>query len=109
MFNKKIVLFTSIFVICLIVTSFIKNKTRMIEKKIYNLNVKILSNKKKINQAQLDFHYITSPAEIEKRLSTLGLDTYQPIKHSKIFFNISDLNKLQKKISNIDNLNEKKN
>ena len=34
MFNKKIYLFTSIFVICLIVTSFIKNKTRIIEKKI---------------------------------------------------------------------------
>ena len=50
---------------------------------------KILFKTKDINEAQLDFHYLTSPAEIEKKLSIIGSDNYQPIKYSNIFLNIS--------------------
>ena len=41
MFNKKICVSGLIFLILLIFTSFIKNETRLLEKKIYNLNHKI--------------------------------------------------------------------
>ena len=41
MFNKKIYVSSLIFLILLIFTSFIKNETRLLEKKIYNLNHKI--------------------------------------------------------------------
>ncbi len=103
MFKKKFLISSLVFITFLIITSFIKNKTRIIEKQITNLNKNILLNKKDINETQLDFHYLTSPAELEKRLNLLGFQQYQPIVHSKIFFNISDFIKLQNKISKIQN------
>ena len=61
-----------------------------------------------INETQLDFHYLTSPAEIEKKLNIIGSDNYQPIKYSRIFFDISDFTEIQNKISNLENIDEKK-
>ena len=72
------------------------------------MKIIILNKTKDINQAQLDFYYLTSPAEIEKRLSMIEFNNYQPIKYSSIFFNISDFTKIQKKISTLKNINEKK-
>ena len=103
MFKKKFLISSLVFITFLIITSFIKNKTRIIEKQITNLNKNILLNKKDINETQLDFHYLTSPAELEKKINLLGFQQYQPIVHSKIFFNISDFIKLQNKISKIQN------
>jgi cell division protein FtsL len=95
----KFIITLSIFISLLLVTSTIKNKTRVIEKNISNLNTKILYKTNEINEAQLDFHYLSSPAEIEKKLTFIGFDNYQPIKYSSIFFNISDFTAIQKKIS----------
>ena len=108
MFKMKFTIVASIFISSLLFTSTIKNKTRVIEKNISSLNTIILYKTKDINEAQLDFHYLTSPAEIEKKLSIIGLDNYQPIEHSSIFFNISDFTEIQNKISNLQNINEKK-
>ena len=107
MFKSKFIISLTVFILFLIFTSTIKNKTRIIEKKILNLNVNILHTKKNINEAQLDFFYLTSPAELEKKLSSLGFKNYQPIKFSNIFFNISDLTKIQNKISNLADINDK--
>ena len=46
MFKTKLIISISIFVTFLIITSVIKNKTRILEKEITNLNLKILSKKK---------------------------------------------------------------
>ncbi len=108
MFKTRIFITTFIFITLLIITSVIKNKTRVTEKQIYILNSKILIKQKSINEAQLDFHYLTSPAEIEKKLKELGFNDYQPIKYSNIFLNISDFTKIQDKISKVKTLNEKK-
>ena len=108
MFNRKFIISISIFLFLLIITSFIKNETRAIEKNISNLNVKVLSLKKNINEAQLDFYYLTSPAEIEKKLNSIGFHNYQPIVYSKIFFNVSDFEDIRKKMTNFRNSNEKK-
>ena len=108
MFKMKFIITLSIFISFLIVTSTIKNKTRVIEKKISNLSTKIIIKTKDINEAQLDFHYLTSPAEIEKKLSIIGFDNYKPIKYSNIFLNISDFTEIQNKISNLQNIHEKK-
>ena len=51
---------------------------------------------------------LTSPLEIEKRLKIIGLENYQPIVHSKIFFDISDFTKIKNKITNLKRSNEKK-
>ena len=53
-------------------------------------------------------YYLTSPAEIEKKLSVIGSDNYQAIKNSRIFFDISDFTEIQNKISNLENIDEKK-
>tara|TARA_B100001059_G_scaffold233842_1_gene274851 strand:- start:1596 stop:1934 length:339 start_codon:yes stop_codon:yes gene_type:complete len=108
MLNKKFIISSAIFVSLLIITSTIKNKTRIIEKKITNLNTQILIKKKDINETQLDFHYLTSPSQIEKKLINIGLENYQPIVHSKIFFNISDFTIIKNKISNLKGPNENK-
>jgi hypothetical protein len=108
MFNTKFIISTTIFITLLIVTSAVKNKTRILEKKIKNLNFKILSKKKDFNEGQLDFYYLSSPAEIEKRLDLVGFDNYHPILHSKIFLKISDFTEIQRKVSTLKKLNEKK-
>ncbi len=107
MFKTKFITSISIFIICLVITSVVKNKTRILEKKITNLNSRILVNEKDLNEVQLDFYYLSSPKEIEKRLSIIGFDNYHPIAYSKIFFDMSDFLNIQK-ISNLKILNEKK-
>ncbi len=108
MFRTKFVISALTFVLFLLITSVIKNKTRVIEKQIFNINSKIILKEKNINEAELDFHYLTSPSVIEERIQILGFNNYQPIPYSKIYFNFKDFNKLDSKISELKNLNEKK-
>ena len=108
MFKMKFIIALSVFISFLLVTSTIKNKTRVLEKNISNLTTKIFIKTSDINETQLDFDYLTSPAEIEKKISIIGFDNYQPIKYSRIFFDISDFTEIQNKISNLKNINEKK-
>ena len=108
MFKTKLIISLTIFATFLIVTSAIKNETRLIEKKISNLNAKIKIKKNDINEAQLDFYYLTSPAEIEKKLNETGFNNYQPIKYSNIYFDINNFIKIDNKITDLKKLNEKK-
>jgi len=108
MFKSNFVISITVFVTLLLITSVEKNKTRVLEKKISELNSIIFNQKKDINETQLDFHYLTSPSEIEKRLELIGFDSYQPIKFSNIFFDFSDFINIQSKISTLKNINEKK-
>lgn len=108
MFKTKLITSLLVFFIFLIITSIIKNKTRIIEKQIINLQTKIFSKEKDINESQLDFYYLTSPKEIENKLNIIGFDNYQPIAHSKIFYTISDFINMENKITNLRNFNEKK-
>ena len=108
MFKTKFIISLTILVIFLLTTSAIKNKTRVIEKQITNLNKIILIKEKNINEAELDFHYLTSPVEIEKKINIIGLNNYQPIKYSNIYLKISDYNIIHNKISNLNNLNGEK-
>ncbi len=108
MFRTKIIISISVFIIFLIITSVIKNETRVLEKKISSIKIVILKKEKNVNEAELDFYYLTSPNELEKKLDLIGFNDYQPIKYSNIYFNISDLTKIQNKFSNLNNLNGKK-
>ena len=107
MLNKKIIIYSVIFVTLLIITSTIKNKTRIIEKKISNLNKQVWIKKKDLNETQLDFYYLSTPLEIEKKLIIIGFENYQPIIHSKIFFDISNFTSINDKITNLKGSNEK--
>jgi hypothetical protein len=108
MFRTKFIISISVFVILLLATSVIKNKTRVIEKQISKLKKIILVKEKNVNEAELDFYYLTSPEQLEKKLNLIGFNNYQPIKYSNIYFNISDLTKIKNKFSNLNNFNGKK-
>ena len=108
MHKFKFIIPTSIIIIFLIITSIVKNEARIIEKKILRLNYEITSKKENINDAQLDYYYLTSPAEIEKRLYIIGFDDYQPISYSKIFLKLSEFTNIEKKISKVKKYYEKK-
>ena len=57
---KSIILFI-IFICCLIFTSFIKNNTRFVEKKIAILNQDIKILEKELDEAKLEYEYLTTP------------------------------------------------
>ena len=108
MFKTKLIISTTIVITFLIITSIIKNKTRILEKQISNLQKLIVIKEKNINETELDFYYLSSPAELEKKLNLLGFNDYQPIKYSNIYFDISDFSKIQNKLSNLNHINDKK-
>jgi len=108
MFRTKIILPSIILLILIIVTSIIKNQTREIEKNLHKLNKKITLKEKDINEAQLDFYFLSSPIEIEKKINMLSINDYLPIKNSKIFLSLSNFTDMKKKISTFENLDEKK-
>ena len=88
MFSSKNTIQIIIFLILLIATSIIKNQTRITEKKLFKLNEKITYKEKDINESELDFYFLSSPAEVEKKINILGKNNYIPIRNSKIFFSI---------------------
>ena len=107
MFKLKITISIVIFSSLLITTSIIKNKTRVIEKKIFNLNSVIYNKEKDLNQSQLDFSYLTSPSMIDQKIKYLDNKNYFPMEYSKIFLSISNFLKLKNKYA-IKNYNEEK-
>ena len=108
MFKLKIIISVIIFSSLLITTSVIKNKTRVIEKKIFNLNSVIFNKEKDLNQSQLDFSYLTSPLIIEKKIYHLDNEQYIPMENSKIFLSISNFLDIQKRFVAYEIYNEKK-
>ncbi len=108
MFKIKILISIIIFSFLLVFTSIIKNQTREIEKKIFNLSKLNNFKNKDLNESQLDFSYLTSPSMIEKRVQELNLIEYFPMDHSKIYLDISSFKNLKKKLVNKDKHNEKK-
>ena len=55
MFNLKFIFSITIFVSLLILTSFIKNQSRIIEKKILKINSQVISKEKNLSETELDF------------------------------------------------------
>tara|TARA_B100001094_G_C17669577_1_gene548105 strand:+ start:180 stop:518 length:339 start_codon:yes stop_codon:yes gene_type:complete len=108
MFRSKIIMPVIIFLFLLIITSIIKNETRIIEKKLSKLNKQIILKEKDINESELDFYFLSSPAELEKKVKILGNTNYNPIKNSNIFQNLSNFKNIQKKISILNQYDEKK-
>ena len=77
-----------------------------------NLGYKIISydlpNQKNLSETQLEFFYLSSPLEIEKRLNSNDFKNFEPIKHSKIFYSLKDFILIEKKLSGLRNIDEKK-
>lgn len=97
MFKLKFLFVVLFFSSLLIVTSIIKNQTREIEKKIFNLSQIIANKEKDLNETQLDFAYLTSPAIVEQKIKHFDESYYLPMKNSKIFLSLSNFIELQNK------------
>ena len=108
MFRVKILISVVIFSSLLILTSFIKNQTRIIEKKIFNISKTVNSKENDLSESQLDFFYLTSPSIIEKKIENLDSNQYVPMEYSKIFLSISNFIELENKVAIQGNQNEKK-
>ena len=108
MFKIKILISVVIFSSLLILTSFIKNQTRIIEKKIFNISKTVNSKENDLSESQLDFFYLTSPSIIEKKIENLDSNQYVPMEYSKIFLSISNFIELENKVAIQGNQNEKK-
>ena len=98
MFKFKFFIAIIIFSSSLLVTSFIKNQSRELEKRIYNIRNEIFYLEKDINESQLDFYYLTSPLLIEEKIQHLDKNQYLPMEYSKIFLSMSNFIELQNKV-----------
>ena len=108
MFNSKLFFSLAVFTFFLIITSLVKNQSRIIEKQIKGLNINIIAKEKNISEAEMEFSYLSSPNVIEKKFNSGDLEKFEPIKYSNIFYDVDDFNTLEKKLSNLINIDEKK-
>ena len=108
MFNPKLFFSLAVLTFFLTITSLIKNQSRIMEKQIKGLNSNILAKEKNISEAEMEFSYLSSPNEIEKKFNSRDLKKFEPIKYSNIYHDIHDFHILEKKLSNLTNINEKK-
>ena len=104
----KLIISICIFSTLLVVTSVIKNETRIIEKKIYKIDRKILKIGKDLHETQLDYFYVSSPGYLSKKIKQLAFIEYMPMDFSRIYLNYRDFTNSQKKITILKTKNEKK-
>ena len=102
---KNIILFIT-FLICLVLTSFIKNNTRTIEKKLFTLNTEIKNLIYKLDEANFELENLTTPENLII-LSSKYLDDnfnqynianiyYFDLTHSKLEENSLKMNQKEK-------------
>ena len=108
MFKLRIFLSIIIFSFLLIFTSFIKNQSREIEKKINNISKIINIREKDLNETQLDFFYLTSPSILEQKIEHLDQKQYSIMEFSNIFLSMKNFLDLEKKLVLQKNNNGKK-
>ena len=108
MFKTNLIISIFIFSILLGVTSAIKNKTRIIEKSIYKIDIKIATIEKDLHETQLDYFYVSSPGYLSKKIKQLAFIEYMPMDFSRIYLNYTDFTDSQKKITILKIKNEKK-
>ena len=108
MFKFKIISSILIFTFLLIGTSYIKNQTREIEKKIFTLSKIIHNQEKNLSELQLDFSYLSSPSMIHNKIKILDNEEYVTMEYSKIFLSMSSFLDLQNRLAIQKNQNETK-
>lgn len=101
---KSIILFI-LFSCCLIFTSFIKNNTRSVEKKIAILNQDIKILEKELIETKLEYEYITTPEYLSVLSSNYLFKNFVNYKKENIKnFNLHKL-KNKKYISKLNSTN----
>ena len=104
----KLILSLLIFSTLLGITSAIKNKTRIIEKKIYKADRRIVIIEKDLHETELDYFYLSSPKNLSAKIDNFSYIEYIPMDFSRIYLNYKNFVNSQKKISTIKSPNEEK-
>ena len=78
-----------IFLTLMIFTSILKTQTRILEKKIFSYQKRISSLNNNIYEAQIDYHYLSSPSLISEKILSYSDDNYHSIKYSEIYFSVN--------------------
>ena len=97
-----------IFSILLGATSLVKNKTRILEKKIYKTDRRIATVEKDLHETELDFFYLSSPKNLSTKIDHFSSIKYIPMDFSRIYLNYTNFADPRKKISILKTQNEKK-
>ena len=98
MFKIKFIISVSLFFLFIVLTSVVKNETRELEKKIFNIKNKVVNKERNLNETQLEFSYLTSPKIIEKKIDNLFDNKYISMDFSNIFLNFSSFENLKNKL-----------
>ena len=100
-YNKKKLIIILIYVSFFIAIPLIKNESRLIEKKIYNHESEIFVLEKKLLEANLEFHYLSSPAVLSSKIEKNLDQKYKSLNLSQIYLNIENFLSEQKKTTSI--------
>ena len=90
MFKKSTIISLCIFFILMFLTPIVKNKTRIIEKNIEKSNKNISILEKQLNDAKIDFIYLSSPEKLKESLLNFNKEKYSNFQHSRIFLSTQD-------------------
>ncbi len=104
--KKNFLISIIVFSILLFCTSIIKNKTRIIEKNIFEHNLKISKLNKDLHEGLLDFNYLSSPKNLSNNIEFLSNEKYQHMSISQIYLGYESFLDEQKKITKKLNENE---
>ena len=104
----RLILLLLIFSSLLGITSAIKNKTRVIEKKIFKADRRISIMEKDLHETELDYFYLTSPKKLSEKIEDFSFIEYIPMDFSRIYLDYANFVGSQKKISILKIKNEKK-
>ena len=106
-YNKKKLIIILIYISFFISIPIIKNETRLIEKKIQNLESEIFFLEKNLLEASLEFQYLSSPEVLSNNIEKIFDQNYNSLDLSQIYLSIEDFTIEQKKITKIS-INDKK-
>ena len=98
-FNRKKIIIYSVYASFFIIIPLIKNETRSIEKKIQSHKSQILFLEKNLLEANLEFHYLTSPAVLFSKTEKNLDNSYISLDLSQIYLSFDDFKAEQRKIT----------
>ena len=100
-YNRKKLIIILIYISFFVSIPIIKNKSRLIEKKIQSYESEIFILEKNLLEANLEFQYLTSPAVLSSAINKNLDQNYEHLRLSQIYLSIDDFTSEQKKRAEI--------
>ena len=107
-YNRKKLIIILIYISFFITIPIIKNKSRLIEKKIHGHESEIFILEKNLLEASLEFQYLSSPAVLSCKIEKNLDKKYNSLNFSQIYLDIEDFTSEQNKITSVSINEEKK-